>query len=214
MKIAMVFSGRIKKYSQHLDNILNNIVQDNEVDFFLSHSPELIEDLDEFSRFYKPKIIINDPIKYKDYSKFITHDETSHHNVSSMLINRLRVQKAVFEYSNKNNINYDLVISYRFDLFCYNKLDLNYFLKEIQQNNNNHYLFIPSGDDYGGINDRLAIGSMYSISKYLQLYEKLDEIMESGNCIFHPEELLLYYMKTYCQDIVINRFNSKFEIKR
>lgn len=213
MKIAIVFSGRIKKYSQHLDNIFHNIVQGNEVDFFLSHSPDLIEDLDEFSRFYKPKIIINDPIKYKDYRKFITHNETSLHNVSSMLINRLRVQKALLEYSNENTITYDLVISYRFDLFSYDKLDLNNILKEIQ-NNGDNYLFIPAGDDYGGINDRVAIGSTYSISKYLQLYEKLDEIMESGNCIFHPEELLLYYIKTYCQDIVIKRLHSKFEIKR
>ena len=46
MNIAIIFSGRIYKFANHYNNIMDNIVQDNNVDFFLSHSPELDEDLD------------------------------------------------------------------------------------------------------------------------------------------------------------------------
>ena len=69
MKIAILFSGRINRYQEHYENILTNIVQNNDADFFLSHSPECEEDIEKFCTIYRPKTVNNDPIHYGQWGE-------------------------------------------------------------------------------------------------------------------------------------------------
>ena len=95
---------------------MERIVQDHDADFFLSHSPELNEDLDDFARMYQPKSINNDPIEFSDFSGYKCHPDTSKpHNVMSMWINRQRVFQEMRNYMINTNTWYDVVIHARID---------------------------------------------------------------------------------------------------
>ena len=77
MKIAILFSGRINRYQEHYENILTNIVQNNDADFFLSHSPECEEDIEKFCTIYRPKTVNNDPIHYGQWAEKPTTTNSS-----------------------------------------------------------------------------------------------------------------------------------------
>ena len=61
MKIAVLFSGRINYHKDIYDNFIDKIVIYNEVDFYLSTSPEITNDRDlqDFIELYKPIKVIN-----------------------------------------------------------------------------------------------------------------------------------------------------------
>ena len=182
MRIAILFSGRIEKYDQHYTNIMERIVQDHDADFFLSHSPELLEDLDDFARIYQPKAINNDPIEFSDFSGYKCHPDTSKpHNVLSMWINRRRVFQEMRNYMINTNTWYDAVIHARIDAWYdeplnYGALDPN--VDGLCPVLGNREVFVPHGYDWGGLNDQLAIGSYYSMESYMTLYDDVQNVLD------------------------------------
>ena len=61
MKIAFLFYGRIKKFDKfYMKNIVP--LKEHTIDCFLSHSPDLNEDLTGFISLYKPISYTNDEI--------------------------------------------------------------------------------------------------------------------------------------------------------
>lgn len=182
MKIAVLFSGRIFKFGNHYNNIMENIVQGHDADFFLSHSPELDEDLESFCEIYQPIATSNDPIPEFDFTQYGTYEEssTNRRNVICMLYNRRRVFNLLDEHIKKTGIQYDCIISYRLDLFSYNKIDYN-----IQSN----MVYIPEGSDYtGGINDQVAHGTYEVMKIYMNPINHIDNILLNIG-IFHPESI-------------------------
>lgn len=203
MRVAILFSGRIKHYRENYDNILSNIIQNNQVDIFLSHSPELNEDLEDFIRLYKPIIVLNDKIGYFDYTKYPKRDKNQGHNTMCMFVNRLRVFQLLRNYMKEKNVFYDAILSYRLDIIAQDKIDWS----EIDSNT----LYIPAKNDYGGINDQIAYGSINVMKKYMTIYNDLNNILEDG-CIFHPESLLKKYLEK-CR-LIIERIRFRYEITR
>jgi hypothetical protein len=223
MRIAILFSGRIEKYDQHYTNIMERIVQDSDVDFFLSHSPELQEDLEDFTRIYQPKAINNDPIHFDDFSGYTCHPDTSKpHNVMSMLFNRRRVFQEMRNYMIKTDTWYDLVIHARIDAWYDEPLDYRGFLPS---ESDKHTVFVPHGYDWGGLNDQFAVGSYYSMESYMTLfddiYNVLDhvtipdlEIHENRNMprayYYGPEPCLKKHLEL--QNVLVHRFTFRYRL--
>lgn len=204
MKIAILFSGRIFRFGNHYNNIMENIVQGHDADFFLSHSPELDEDLDAFCEIYNPVAVCNDPIPDFDFTQYPTFPEIcmNRRNYICMLYNRKRVFNLLEEYIKKTGIYYDYIISYRLDLFAYNKIDYN-----IQSN----ILYIPEGSDHLGINDQVAYGTYESMKVYMNAFDNIDNIMKNNKWfiaeLINKTNLLLH-------DICIERTTFDYEIIR
>jgi len=183
MKIAILFTGRIKYYNDIYNNIVDKIVNNNQIDFYLSTSPEITDenDLKEFIDLYKPVKVINEPINHNfDYNKY---EKLScwvrPKNICDMWYNRMRIFNAIED-------KYDIILSYRLDLNPFN-----YINYEI-----NNFINIPLCDDYsGGINDQIAYGNYNEMKKYMNLYSYLPEILNS--CLMHPETILKHYIKKY-----------------
>lgn len=208
MKIAIVFTGRIYKYEEHYENIMNNLVQGNDVDFFVSHSPELQENINHFKELYKPKLFIDDPFIYIDCEKYPKSSTTNRHSCLCMYYNRYRIGKQLQYYINANHVNYDLIISSRTDIFFHKKLDLNLLIAMSFDS----IVCIPNEEfDYGGINDQFAAGTILCMNTYFNLYEKIITLCENG-CIFHPESLLKVYLDS--EGIKIFRFYLPYKIIR
>ena len=183
MRIAILFTGRINYYKDIYNNIIENIVNNNQYDCYLSTSPDItdVDDLKEFIDLYKPVKVINEPIYHNfDYDKY---EKLScwvrPRNICDMWYNRMRIFNVIED-------KYDIILSYRLDLNAFN-----YMNYEI-----NDSIHIPLCDDYsGGINDQVAYGNYNEMKKYMNLYLKLPEIL--NNCKMHPETILKYYINNY-----------------
>ena len=202
MRIAVLFYGGIKYktinnplITPHIDNntyhvghtytnLLNTFGENNQYDFFLSTSPELNEDLNEFIALYKPISICNDPIIYShDYSKYRKKFETNVHNMICHFINKIRVYKLLEEHINKTNTNYDLVISTRVTI-QYNKI-----FNEVTNEIINNKLYSPIGCEYLGIiYNNIQINNINSMKniKYYDINLK-NFINDNENIIFIPD---------------------------
>lgn len=209
MKIAILFSGRLDPTIEQYNNIMNNLVQSNDVDFFISHSKTDENVIQEFVNLYKPKKIIESDELYFDCGKYKALSEKCKHHTMCMYLNRKKVCNLLKEYMNENNIKYDIIISGRCDLVFGDKLDINSLIHHI----NNNELCIPNPQcDYTGINDQFAIGNYKTIITYLQIYDSLFKILETDSLLFHAEQLLARYLKLENENIY--RFNLKYFIKR
>lgn len=209
MKIAILITGRINESSEIYKNIMENIVQGNEVDFFVSHvkNPNPII-LKNFTDIYNPKIIIENNEVYPNVDKYIKRGETNNHNVMCMHLNRELVFTHFNNYVISNNINYDIVISLRCDLWFNNKIDLQSLMNDVQ----NNFLCIPSGCDFvGGINDQCAFGNIETINIYMNLFSHVINILDRG-IILHPETLLKVYLDE--SKVNIKRPKIPYYIKR
>jgi hypothetical protein len=181
MKIAVLFSGRVYKFGAHYNNIMENVVQDHDADFYLSHSPELNEEteVELFKELYKPVAVCNDPIPDFNFEQYPLIDElyTKRRNVVSMFYNRKRVFELMKEYGKL----YDCIVSYRLDLFSYSKIDYS---------NLDQSIYIPEGQDhFGGINDQVAHGTYEPMSIYMNLFDSMKKYLDEKKTIFFPELL-------------------------
>jgi hypothetical protein len=223
MKIAILFSGRIDKYDQHYANIMERIVQDHDADFFLSHSPELSEDLEDFARIYRPKAINNNPIHFTDFTGYKCHPDTSKpHNVLSMWVNRQRVFQEMRNYMINTNTWYDVVIHARIDAWYDESLNYSIFSSSCLGDRD---IYVPQGSDWGGINDQFAVGSYYSMESYMNLFDDVHnvldhvtipdlEIHENRNMprayYYGPEPCLKKHLEL--QGVLVHRFSFRYRL--
>lgn len=207
-KIAILMAGRILHYADHYKNIMENIVQEHDADFFLSHSPELDEDIVGFQNLYQPKILNNDPKIIKHINEKYQH--VNKHNCIQMYFNRQRVFNDFKEYSLTHNIKYDLVINYRVDTYSYDKINYDMFTSFNLQN----HIYIPSGKDYSpiGVCDQMAFGNIDVMEKYMSIYNDIDKYLGVNNCRITGEELVHCCLKL--NNINIVRFSHNHEILR
>jgi len=196
MKIACIFTGRIDGYDINYNNIMDNIIQGNEVDFYLATDTSLEQDLTGFIRLYKPKkVLIAEQDIYFDYYKYNTIHHVGTRDRSMYFTSN---KYNVFQLINKEK-EYDIIIFYRLDYISINKFDYS-----ILTNLDDSTIYIPSYDDHCGVNDRMAIGSYGAMKKYTDLHVKLEEVLEMTNR-FHPETMLNDYLNYIRMNII--RFN-------
>jgi hypothetical protein len=208
MKIAVLFSGRVYKFGSHYNNIMENVVQDHDADFYLSHSPELNEEteLELFKEIYNPVAVCNDPIPDKgtefEFEEYPIPENviTVKRNVVSMFYNR----KRVFELMKASGNEYDCIVSYRLDLFSQSKIDYTNLGKSIH---------IPEGQDYnGGINDQIAYGTYEPMSIYMNLFDSMKQYLDKKKSIFFPE--LLNKCHLFENNISVIRVPYNYKIVR
>lgn len=202
LNIAILFSGRLTSYDKHYKNIMDNLVQGNNVDFYAGISTEPINDelLDGFVKMYKPKKVKKsdkelldidwDNVKANEYMTPIKK------NPMFMWRNRDNVMN-IFKKSKKD---YDWVISTRLDVYYTEKLDF----KKLDAKKIN----IPLLADYGGYQDKIAIGKKDTIMKYLDLYDNMKEYLKKKPV--NPEPLLKYHIQQ--KNLPVQRISLKHYI--
>ena len=215
MRIAVLFSGRVAGYISNYDSLFKGLLKGQDADFFLSHSPELQEDLDGFKQLFNPKILNNDKIVYPDVSNYPQKEDgkTNKHNTMCMYFNRKRVFEDLKKYMEETGEQYDLYISCRVD--SYNISEMNYDLFQDCTDKDIYIPYLPVASpegvtgDYGGINDQFAIGNFKAMETYMSLYDEIIDMLNEGT-IIHPETLLLTYLNR--KSMNIQRFNYLYKI--
>lgn len=214
-KVAILLSGRIVPDIDQYNNFINNLCGEYSCDFFISYPKNTnLEIVNKVIKIYSPKKIIENDEIYFNIDKYNKKPETNKHNTLCMFLSRYKLLNIFKEYIEETSEKYDIVISTRIDLIFYEKLNIDTLLQYI----NNNKICIPEIQlNYNGfnapipwVNDQFAIGNYTTISQYLNGYNSLYNILESG-IILHPETLLLNYLHSIKLDI--HTFNINYKIK-
>jgi len=207
LRLAILMVGRILNYKNAYPNIMENIVQGNTADFFLSYSPELNEDLEDFKRIFQPKILNNDPHMIKAVNPDFQHI----HRVAAirMMYGRQRIFNDFKKYMADNNVTYDIIISYRVDTISFDKLDYSIF-KDIGTNT----IYIPADFDWSKIGtcDQMAFGNLAVMEKYMSIYNDIDRYLGVQGTRIVGEELV--YRCLAMNNIQTVRFKLKHRMFR
>ena len=202
LNIAILFSGRLTSYDKHYKNIMDHLVQGNNVDFYAGISTEPINDelLDGFVKMYKPK-------KVKKSDKELLDIDWD--NVKANKQMQPIKKNPMFMWRNRDNVmelfkntkkKYDWIISTRLDVYYTEKLD--YSILDSNKIN------IPLLADYGGYQDKIAIGKKDAIIKYLDLYDNMKEYLKKKPV--NPEPLLKYHIQQ--KNLPVKRISLKHNI--
>jgi hypothetical protein len=195
MKIAILYSGRILNYDTYYNNLNKYIVKENDVDYFLSHSKELNEDLTGFMELYKPKIVIDENIDCDT-------SNTPNYTVMCMFYNRYRLFKAFKKYCQDNSVNYDIIMVYRLDILAISEINFG-----IMNELNDNVLYVPNIRHSQGINDFIAIGNFVAIEKYCNLFAHYNELLNVSNNSSSGELLLAIYLQGMSMKIYLFPYN-------
>ena len=202
LNIAILFSGRLTSHDKHYNNIMKNIVQGNNVDFYAGLSTEPINNelLPAFKKLYKP-------IKVRKSSRpllDINWDKVkSNLNMEPIKKNPMfmwRNRDNVMELFKKSKKKYDWVISTRLDVYYDEKLNFNKLSRD--------KINIPLLADYGGYQDKIAIGKKNIILDYLDLYNNMSEYLKVKP--INPEPLLKYHIQQ--KNLPVQRIHLKHKI--
>ena len=204
MKIAILLSGRLTSYDKHYQNIMENLVQGNDVDFYVGISEEPINKrlLDGFLKMYKPVAwkYSDKPLLDIDFSKVKSGPNLVKKNPMLMWRNRDNVRSLFM----KSNVNYDWIISTRTDVFYKNKLDYS----DLDADKIN----IPKGADYGGYQDKIAIAKKPLILEYLDVYDHLKKYVVDDKRSIEPETLQKYHLGKKYKNIPVKRNVLKHQL--
>ena len=209
MKVAVMFVGRIKGYAPYLSKLLEfknryaptyycslNRPADND------EAIELFDD--ELNKFSKELGIsrenmnlettpspefLKDVKDYKSWSPYKAYSMFYHENRAFSLIEKDHL---------KNNKRYDCVLYCRADMNSEDKLVL-----EIPKPN---VIYIPAGEDFDGINDRLAYGTFDSMKKYCSVINGLISA-ESMNGMM-PESILKRHLDAEKLEVVRIKYGT------
>lgn len=206
MRIAILVYGRLNKCLEHYKNIIASLGENNDIDFFASSDNSSELQLTCFINLYKPILYNNSSIEYDyDLGNYPgKRDETNIHNMTCHFINKNRVWMLLEEHINRNNIQYDCVVSLRIDCVFKNKFDFNSL--------DNNTIYIPFSYDYidTAINDQIAYGKIDVMKKYNSI-NALD-LLEKKLSIPHPESLNyanIHYYKLKIKRPHINYYLDK-----
>jgi len=183
MRIAVLVYGRLNKCVEHYENIIAHIGKHHTIDFFMSSDNSSEPLLKGFLELYTPIAYTNDPVTYKyDLGAYPgKRHETNIHNMTCHYINKNRVFALLETYVEKANVHYEVVLSLRLDCVFQNQFDFT----GIAENT----VYIPTGNDFWGINDQLAYGSLDTMKKYNSIDAKT--LLDRKLSIPHPECLCL-----------------------
>lgn len=210
MKIAILLSGRIYNNLEQYQNILDSLVQNNDVDFFISYPKNTNKSIVKWvSNTYKPKVLFENPEDYYDVKNYNKPPETNSHNVMCMYLSRANLCRQFVNYINQTDENYECVISTRMDLFYKIPMNYNDILTYISDEKS---IIIPENGDYrNGINDQFSIGNTSSIQTYMNVYYNIKYFLESG-VLLHPETLLRMQLTQML--LSVYRINFLYELRR
>lgn len=133
---------------------------------------------------------------------FRKRGDSSYHRAYSMFYHNKRCMDMVEAYQHNHNIIFDCIIKYRGDLYSDVPIPL-------PTNVATQTLYVPSGYDWGGLNDQIAYGDVPSMRKYSRCVDMVVELCRRG-VEFHPESLLQAYINT--TDLHVARFDYPYSI--
>lgn len=192
MKVAICFSGFIRTFTECFPSY-EEYFKDYETYLFAASPPN-----DTLHKYNFKKIIMqeDEPIEEYDYV---------HHKRPETLVQNTLRQFYFIELCNNLRRDYEREKNIKFDIIVRTRLD-NKIVAPLPNLNNcdPKKIYIPSGEDHGGINDRFAFGGDHAMNVYSNKINRISEYMQHSGMPFHPETMLKWFLDR--DKIEISRF--------
>lgn len=153
----------------------------NELVEFLKPQSHEISDFEKMEPFFR-----------SDSRKFVNIEGPCRYSVLPMLYSIWRVYELASTFSEKHNIQFDLMVRTRFDVRLKQPLDYTKFTE-------NNKVYIPDSNHYVGLNDNFGVASHGIIGVYSGIYKYLME-RSSEECRtiqLNPELILKKFLRKF-----------------
>jgi|694.fasta_scaffold86285_3 uridine kinase len=211
MKIALLIAGYLRCFTENIDNIKKNIIQNNDCDIYI-HITKDNNDLkylnkcisiDEIYNLLNPKLLISSENIF--FSKNTTINNLLNQNYKFFWLNEERKKICEIE-----SINYDCVVKIR--------PDVNILSKLLYESMDSNYICIPSDDKIdkkrlhnihdNHICDIIAYGSSNLMNQYFNYYLNVNKLIENYGYV--NETLLYHYLNN--NNILYNLINIDYVV--
>ena len=191
-RVALFIAGRLSCESHRLiPQVIRAAQSGLVVDIYVSLnlSPDeyqhVLQRLEPIRRFVKGVQCVNytAPADYVHY--IIPECGCCPQNRMSMFYHNM----LAFQMIQKSGVIYDVVVKFRPDLLAQDIPDVTAPMEQ-------ECIYIPDGEDYNGINDRVAYGDMTAMQTYCNIYSKIDTTLRSDPSYrLHPETVLNWHLR-------------------
>tara|TARA_B100000900_G_scaffold281979_1_gene241267 strand:- start:6906 stop:7634 length:729 start_codon:yes stop_codon:yes gene_type:complete len=199
-KTAICFTGTCRALQFTHENIKNNLIFSNpncDLFFFITKNKHS-DKINEYFKDIDNANIIIDTEDEEDLSGLIfkplwPNPPSTHQIFMRMLRSRKKCAQMLEDYTNKHNIEYNVVGFSRLDVKYFNMINLSLFFGDDEA------LVIPDfhstyGNVIDGYNDRFAIGTQQDLVCYLNAYDSARPFVENGG-LLHAETLLKWHLQ-------------------
>ena len=201
-KVAILFAGRIKAYENVKDKLLK-IKNIYNATIFCSINKKTKSDyINTFCNTFDIKdsqlnleLTVVPPMIYDLYRD----DNTSYDRTYSMFYHIKKAFDLVTNYQTVNNMTFDCILFYRADIDNFDTLAINHPEKRS--------VYIPEGNDHGGISDLCAYGDYDTMNKYCNVINSIEHICKSQHVKFHPETILHKHLLNNSLNIIRFPYN-------
>ena len=208
MRTAIVFTGRVNRLEEDAQSVISNLIEPYQADVFMSVWKPDTECLRRMVSLYKPKaleledmdaphvreVLNSVPRKVHDYHGSI-RTETNRPNVWMMFYRIAKGNELREEYERANGFTYDCVIRFRFEIGITQPCAV------ISPEPST--IYIPDGQDHGGVCDVMSIGDSASMNHYASIFHSLNEY--ASKCMpTHPESVTRKHLEL--NGVTIKRF--------
>jgi hypothetical protein len=203
MKIALCFSGLIRPetFQKSYENVFNSIIKTHNPDIFVhSWLDDGLEAKELVLSTLKPK-----KFKIDEYSEKFREG----YNFNSMFKSIYESNELKKQYEIENDLKYDVVIRYRYDIMIENIVDFTcYDMTKLN-------IKIGYIDKLKVFNDIFAFSNSLNMDIFCDVYNNIDNILNNkikNNERIYAEKLLTYYLNE--KEIQTNSLNLWFGLTR
>ena len=200
MRCAIIIGGVLRKYSSNYHYFLKAFQNISEIDIYASINKHILQSAIEFSSLYNVKKV---QINHLDINLLGPEYNDIVGSKSPNILSMYYHNKMAFELVKNSGIAYDYIVKYRSDCIIN---DSHIPFDDFEPG----HLYIPYGQDWGGVNDQIAIGDFATMSKYCSLYNHIVKYVKKNGCKFHPETLLAHHLKH--EQVDIKRFDLNYSL--
>jgi len=208
-KIACCISGYPS--TKILDHLNNMTKYKNDVDFFIFFWDVINDELKRrINSIIQPKdIVYIHPIQFQFDAIFKEPDKSgSKNDALSMFYGISYVQQLRKSYSDKNKINYDIIIRYRYDIHFIT--DFNKILNDVKNNLCNNTIIFPYEHHHIGLCDQLWFGDNISMNKFINLFQWIKDNIR--DLLFINENVLYQFVSR--NDISYKCIDMQYILRR
>lgn len=206
--LALFFVGRIQTSNRAYLEMYNQLCKTHTVVVFCSLNKNANDPQCFIDTFRRDLSIGDDQFNIESMPdiqhivKYKKAHESSYTNTFSMFFHFKRCFELIKDYETKHHVQFDILLRFRTEIHG------NFALPDVQP----YTLYIPHGNDYGGVNDQIALGDTYAMQVYCNCVDFLMYSLTKENVNFHPETLLKAHLNRNRVPIV--RFDFSYHLKR
>jgi hypothetical protein len=207
MRVAVLFAGRVRAY-EAVTRTLEDVKGRYGPTYYCSLNQAVYDDyIDGFCKLLdisRDRINIEPTPNPGFFSKIHNYTSKSPEQAYSMFYHENKAFSLIEKDVTENNMRYDCVVYTRADIKSEDSLQL-----EMPKPNT---IYVPIGNDYEGINDRMAYGDFDSMKKYCSIIDNLTSPQSMNGT--NPEGIIKSHLERHSLQVIRFKYDTTLSNQR